>query len=115
MVSSVTSLTRSGLRDWLIQRVSAVVVGLYVIFLLSYVCVHHPMTYSIWMKLFQCKLMQLASLMTLLALLLHAWVGVWTVTTDYLKPYGLRLFAQVLVILFLFACFMWGVDVIWRS
>lgn len=114
MVSSVTSLTRNGLRDWLIQRFSAVVVGVYTIFLLAYIVFHQPLTYSLWYGLFHNKCMQLASLMTLLSLLLHAWIGVWTVTTDYLKPFYLRLFVQVAVVLFLLACFMWGVDIIWR-
>ncbi len=115
MVNSVTSLTRNGLRDWLIQRFSAVIIGFYVVFLLGYVCCHQPLTYTLWHDLFQQQWMQIVSLMTLLALLLHAWIGVWTVTTDYLKPYGLRLFVQVVIVIFLLACFMWGVDVIWRS
>ena len=36
MVTSVTSLGRNGLYDWLIQRVSAVIIGVYMIGMLGY-------------------------------------------------------------------------------
>ena len=36
MVTSVTSLGRNGLYDWLIQRVSAVVIAVYVIGMLGF-------------------------------------------------------------------------------
>lgn len=36
MVASVTSLGRSGVYDWLVQRVSAIVLAVYFVFLLGF-------------------------------------------------------------------------------
>jgi len=46
-------------------------------------------------------------------LVLHAWIGIWTVTTDYLRQMGLRVTVQVLVALFLISQFIWGLMIIW--
>lgn len=114
MVDSVTSLTRNGLRDWLLQRVSAVVIAIYSIFLMSFVLCQGGVSFAAWQSLFSTVSMKVATLLVLLALLLHAWVGVWTVTTDYVKPYWLRLFVQILVFVGLASWFVWGVAIIWR-
>ena len=52
MVTNVTSLTRNGLRDWLVQRVSAIIVGTYSIFLLAFVLLNPRMDYITWGQLF---------------------------------------------------------------
>ncbi len=113
MVNSVTSLTGNGLKDWLIQRISALVIAIYSVFLLVFICFHTPLTYSVWSALFHHEVMRIASMLMLLALSLHAWVGVWTVTTDYIKCYIVRLVLQVAVVLFLLICFIWGISMIW--
>lgn len=113
MVMSVTSLTGNGLKDWLIQRVSAVYLLGYVLFLLSYCVCHMPLDYAQWSKLFHCHVVQTATTLALLMFLLHAWIGIWTVTTDYLKPMGIRLVIQTLVALFLSAQLIWGLMIVW--
>ena len=113
MVSSVTSLTGNGLRDWLIQRVSAVVLGAYVIFLLAFIVGHPVINYEQWRSLFANPFMKISSVIMLLCLILHAWVGIWTVTTDYLKNTAIRLSVQMLVLLTLLASFVWGIAIFW--
>ena len=41
--------------------------------------------------------MQLFTLLALAALLLHGWIGLWQVITDYIKPAALRAAALALV------------------
>lgn len=113
MVSNITSLTGNGLRDWMVQRVSAVVVGAYAIFLIGYLLMNPGMQYAQWHGLFTNLAMRTASFLVLLSLLAHAWIGVWTVSTDYIKPTALRVVFQVLVILALLACLVWGIEILW--
>jgi succinate dehydrogenase / fumarate reductase membrane anchor subunit len=47
--------------------------------------------------------------------LLHAWVGMRDILMDYIKPTGLRLALEVLVILVLVGCAGWAVQILWRT
>lgn len=113
MVTSVTSLTGNGLKDWLIQRVSAVYLTAYILFLMIYIGCHCPVTYDAWHALFHMVLVQVATVLAILMLVLHAWIGIWTVTTDYIKCTVIRLSIQMLVALFLSAQFIWGLMIVW--
>ncbi len=113
MVTNVTSLTGNGLKDWLIQRVTAVYFAAYSLFLLAYLLFHPQLNYVQWHNLFHCVVFQIASLIALFALSLHAWIGVWTVTTDYMKCTVLRLSVQMLVAAWLVAQFIWGLMIVW--
>ena len=113
MVTSVTSLTGNGLRDWLIQRVSAVYLFGYILALLSYFGMHRHLDYVQWTAFFHCNVVKIATVLALWLLVLHAWLGIWTVTTDYLRQMGLRVTVQVLVALFLISQFIWGLMIIW--
>lgn len=113
MVGSVTSLTRSGLRDWLIQRITAVILAIYAIFLMGYLVCHSPLSYEVWHGLFTCEAMRVFTFLALLSVVYHTWVGIWTVLTDYIKCPCLRLTLQVLVVLALIGYLVWGVDIVW--
>jgi succinate dehydrogenase / fumarate reductase, membrane anchor subunit len=113
MVSSVTSLTGNGLKDWLVQRLTAVYLLVY-----SIVCVViwlgcSPWHYANWTALFHTAWFQIATALALFAILLHAWVGIWTVTTDYMKSTFLRLMVQGLVLLVLLSQLIGGFMLIW--
>ena len=89
MVTSVTNLSRSGLYDWMAQRVSAVVLAAYFIFLIGYLVANPGIGYAQWHELFASNWMRIFSLLALVALGAHAWVGMWTIATDYLTPMAL--------------------------
>ena len=113
MVTNITSLTGNGLKDWLIQRVTAVYFAVYSLFLLGYLLAHPQLQFAVWYALFHGLVFQIASILALLMLTLHAWIGIWTVTTDYIKPTSVRLSVQMLVFLILLAQFVWGLIIIW--
>lgn len=113
MVTNVTSLTGNGLKDWLIQRLTAVYFAVFSCFLLGFILLHPHLTYEEWSALFQNKVFQVASIIALFALTLHTWIGLWTVTTDYLKCMALRVSIQSLVFLLLLAQFVSGLMMIW--
>ena len=113
MVTNVTSLTGNGLKDWLIQRTTAVYLAIYTFFILGFLVKHSPLQYSEWHGLFEAPLFQIASIIALLMFTLHAWIGIWTVTTDYMKGTFLRIFVQFLVALVLMGQFIWGLLIVW--
>ena len=113
MVANVTSLTGNGLKDWLIQRVTAVYFAAYSLFLFGFLLMHPHMNFAQWHELFAHTLVQIATVIALFALLLHAWIGIWTVTTDYMSCTVLRLSVQLAVALLLLGQFIWGLMILW--
>lgn len=120
MVTNVTNLSRSGLYDWMAQRVSAVVLAAYFLFLIIYLVVHPGLQYAQWHALFSAMWMRIFSLLALVALGAHAWVGMWTIATDYLTPMAFGKSATTIRFLFqavcgvaMFAYFVWGVQILW--
>ena len=113
MVASVTSLGRNGLYDWLIQRFSAVVLAVYTIFMLGYLLLNPDLTYAQWSGLFDCTPMRIFSLLALFSIGAHAWVGLWTISTDYMKATGVRIIFQAVCGVAMFAYVVWGVQILW--
>jgi len=115
MVKAATSLGRTGLQDWLIQRVSAVILAVYIIFIFITILRHAPLHYSAWKIVFSSHLMKGIALLALLSLITHAWIGMWTITTDYLKNAMVRLLVQLLFFLALVGDLFWGACIIWGT
>jgi succinate dehydrogenase / fumarate reductase membrane anchor subunit len=113
MVTNITSLTGNGLKDWLIQRFSAVYFAFYSLFLLGFIVFHPHLNFQNWSSLFSCGMFKVASIIALFMLSLHAWIGLWTVTTDYIKCTIVRLSLQMIIFTFLLAQFVWGVMIVW--
>lgn len=120
MVTNVTNFSRSGLFDWMAQRVSAVVLAAYFLFLLGYLLANPGLSYADWHGLFSHTAMRIFSLLALVGLTAHAWVGMWTISTDYLTPMALGKAATAVRFLFqavcgmaMFAFFVWGVQILW--
>jgi succinate dehydrogenase / fumarate reductase membrane anchor subunit len=83
-----------GLRDWMAQRVTAVLMALFAIFSQQ------------WMKFL--------TFVVILSILYHAWVGVRDIFMDYIKPVGIRLSLHVFAIVWLLGCAGWAIQVLWR-
>lgn len=113
MVKTVLSVAHLGLRDWVIQRVSAIVMAVYSIALICYIVLHSDLSYAEWHGLFSLSWVKVATILFILSMLSHAWIGVWTIFTDYIKCYVLRCILNVAVLLMLAACFFWGVLILW--
>ncbi|MBV1869530.1 MAG: succinate dehydrogenase, hydrophobic membrane anchor protein [Gammaproteobacteria bacterium] len=113
MVANVTSFGRSGVYDWLIQRVSAVAVGLYVFILAGYLITHPGLGYEQWHAFMSCGAMRIASTLALLATLAHAWIGLWVITTDYVTNALVRVACQSACGLAAAIYLVWGVQILW--
>lgn len=126
MVRAVTNFGRSGVSDWLVQRVSALILLAYIVFLLS--AVGCGVDYQQWQHLFSRTSVQVFSTIALLATVAHAWIGAWSVLTDYVtdrffklefgidlsgKAVVLRLALVVFTILLMVAYTLWGIKILW--
>ena len=103
-----------GLRDWLAQRVTAVLMALFTIVLLIQVLMPGELGYDRWAAIFSTQWMKLLTFVTILALAYHAWVGMRDIWMDYVKPVGVRLTLQVFTIVWLVGCAGWAIQVLWR-
>ena len=120
MVTSVTSFGRSGLYDWLIQRVGGVIMAAYLIFIVTFIARNPELTYEQWSALFGQLWVRVFSFVTLLSFISHAWIGLWAVLTDYLterlmgnKATVLRIFAQVALGGVAVTYLIWGIEILW--
>lgn len=119
MVASVTSLGRNGLYDWMIQRLSAVILALYTLFLLGFLIASPDLQFAQWQGLFAQTWMKVFSLAALISMCAHAWVGMWTISTDYSQKISkehsaaVRFAFQLVCASSLFVYLVWGIDVLW--
>jgi succinate dehydrogenase / fumarate reductase membrane anchor subunit len=102
-----------GVKDWLAQRVTAIVMAAYTIILLVAFLTAQDFSYEGWAGLFSRQWFKLFSLVTFLALYYHAWVGIRDIWMDYVKSAGLRLFLMLATIFWLLACAAWTVQILW--
>ncbi len=109
----VNHVNQRGFRDWLVQRVSAILIGSYAIIVLGYLFSFSNMRYINWLSLYASVWMRIYTVIVLFAVLWHAWIGLWTVFTDYVKPVALRLCLEILVFLLLTVYMVWCLDILW--
>ena len=120
MVTAVTTFGRSGLSDWIIQRVSAVVLAAYTIFVCTFLIVTPDLTYELWRELYSELWMRIFSLLALLSIAAHGWIGLWGVLTDYVttRMMGSSALTLRVVILAIYGLItvsylVWGIEILW--
>lgn len=122
MRNSATSLTRSGISDWLVQRASAYILGIYFVIVLGYIACTPDLTFEQWQGFMTCLPMRIFTLVALVGLIAHAWVGMWTVFTDYVNTHQMGERATVLRLVLLggmvlanFVFLIWGIQILWGN
>lgn len=102
-----------GLKGWLMQRVTAVIMVMFTLVLIGLLITTGEVNYTSWKSLFQNTAFRVLMLLFLLSLYLHAFVGTRDIIMDYIKPTGLKLVMQMSIIVFLVACTIWSVSILW--
>ncbi|MEH6551117.1 MAG: succinate dehydrogenase, hydrophobic membrane anchor protein [Pseudomonadales bacterium] len=128
MVKAVTNFGRSGLSDWLVQRVTAVVLLAYALCIGSVLICTPDLGYEAWKATFESTSMKVFSLAAIFSLAAHAWIGMWAVSTDYLiervlriktndflasKANLLRWIFQAVCAVVIFYYVVWAVQILW--
>ena len=102
-----------GLGDWLLQRLTAVVMALYTVLALAYVVWCTPHTRADWKAMLSGGFFRLFTMLFIVALLYHAWVGMRDILMDYLHATGVRLAMQSAVALVLAFYLIWSASILW--
>lgn len=110
---NITSLTSSGMNDWYVQRVSALILLAYFICLSCFIFCSGPVTFNAWSNFFSYGWVKVFTVLAVVSLLAHSWVGIWTILTDYVHCALLRGTIQTLAILGYLICFVWTISILW--
>lgn len=120
MVTSVTSLGKNGLYDWVIQRATAVILGVYFLCMMGFLISCPELTFEQWHSYMTSTFMRIFSLLALVSMAAHAWVGLWTISTDYLTTRQMGAAGTVIRIAFQAVCALvtvvyvvWGIQILW--
>ena len=113
MLNRIVTGAHFGLKDWLIQRITAVLMIIYTLVIVGYILLQPVFDYNSWTLLFSSNLMRNFSLLFLLGVFYHAWIGVRDIVMDYVKPAAIRLLIHVMVILALLLYVIWSVQILW--
>ena len=97
------------------QRITGLIMALYTIFLLCSVYTLPQLDYISWSQLFQGQFMKVATMVAVLALIYHAWVGIRDLYMDYLKNTLVRLVLEVGTIVLLTGYASWAAFILWRA
>ena len=103
-----------GLRDWLAQRITSLLMALFTIVVVVQVLFGGKLDYYRWSAIFAPQWMKVLAFVTIVSLLYHVWVGMRDIWMDYIKPVGTRLVLQALTIVWLLACAGYAAQILWR-
>lgn len=104
-----------GLRDWLAQRITAIVMAVYTVVLLAVFLSGNNFSYEGWAGLFAQQWFKIITFVTFITLFYHVWVGMRDIWMDYVKPVSIRLTLQAATILWLIGCAGWAAQILWRQ
>ncbi len=114
MVKSVVG-AHYGLGDWLVQRVTAVLMAVYTVVFAGILLICPPQDYGEWRALFENQPMRVATLLFFISLFWHAWIGVRDILMDYIKPTSMRLGLEILAAVLLVGYAGWAIQILWTS
>ncbi|MGD8483359.1 MAG: succinate dehydrogenase, hydrophobic membrane anchor protein [Thioalkalispiraceae bacterium] len=98
----------SGFRAWLLQRLTAVYIGLFLVIVSTWLIIQTgSLDYSQWLSLFTRPMVNVAVLLFFYAVFFHAWVGMRDIIIDYVALGSLRLLLLVIVAVALFVMALW--------
>ena len=103
-----------GLRDWLAQRITSLLMAIFTIAVVVQVLMPGPFDYYRWSAIFAPQWMKVLAFVTIVSLLYHVWVGMRDIWMDYIKPVSVRLALDIATIAWLVGCAGWAIQVLWR-
>ena len=105
-----------GMRDWLAQRVTGILMALFTVVVLGQVLLAKgPIGYRLWAGIFAAQWMKFLTFAVIVSLIYHVWIGMRDIWMDYVtSSVGARLLLQIFTLVWLVGCAGWAVQVLWR-
>lgn len=97
-----------GLKSWIWQRISALYLGVFLIYLIIALLQIDTLTYSSWLHWVSAPFNSTFLLIGFFMLAIHAWIGLKDVIMDYIHPLMLRILVMMLSALGLLICLVWA-------
>lgn len=97
----------SGFRAWVFQRISAVYLALYTLFIFGLFLFYPPASFAEWKALVANPAFNISLLFCTFFLLFHAWVGTRDIIIDYVHPLMIRVVALIITALVLIGSGLW--------
>lgn len=97
----------SGMRAWLLQRLSSVYMVVFIVAVLLWYAMSDTISYAAWRDLLAHPVIAVAVALFFSSLLIHAWIGIRDVLIDYMPIMGLRLIMLLGIAVFLIAMGIW--------
>jgi len=114
MLLSLLTKRYPGMRAWLTQRLTGLLMAIYSVILLARVLVCIPSTYDAWLEFSQPLWWRLATWLFWVSLSSHAWLGVRDVLKDYVPNQQMRIVLLKLVVIALWVYMAWITVLLWN-
>lgn len=114
MLFELLSKHYPGMRQWLTQRLSAMVLAGYCILLILLLWLHQPADYQQWTAFFEPIWWRMLTFIFFANLLMHAWLGIGNVMKDYVFNIPLRLVLLGLVEVLAILQLIWIAYILWH-
>ena len=115
MVKRIVVGAHYGLKDWLVQRVTAVIMIVYTLLWLAIALYHGGIDLALWQALLANGALRVITLLFGVSVLWHAWVGMRDIWMDYIKPTAVRLTVEVLTVVVLIGYGGWLAQLLWSA
>ncbi|HEY1181444.1 MAG TPA: succinate dehydrogenase, hydrophobic membrane anchor protein [Rhodocyclaceae bacterium] len=103
-----------GLRDWIFQRITAVVMAVYTVIVVGALFFGIHDTAAHWHAFFAFGPIKFLTFLFAMCLCYHAWIGIRDIWMDYVKPVWVRLTLHSLTLLALLGYAGWCLEILWR-
>ena len=103
-----------GMRLWLSQRLTALVMAFYIILLVVMLLIMQPAGFTAWQDFVSPIWFRLLTLIFFMCLFMHAWLGVADVLKDYVFNKTLRGYMQIAVDILLLVYLVWVSIILWN-
>ncbi len=102
-----------GAKDWLVQRITAVFMVIYLVVLASVLFVAAPQDFVAWKNVLSHQWLRITTFVFFMSLFWHAWIGMRNILMDYVHVTAVRLTAQITVITVLLFYLVWVAEILW--
>jgi succinate dehydrogenase / fumarate reductase membrane anchor subunit len=120
MMAFFARFTLTGPNNWIIQRITAIVMAVYLFFIVGFLVANPVLTYDQWSALNGLLSMRIFTLVTIAAVAFHAWIGMRCVLTDYItvrligpKANGVRNVLQLGLGFIILLYLVWTIKILW--
>jgi succinate dehydrogenase / fumarate reductase membrane anchor subunit len=114
MVNRMPVGAHYGLKDWVVQRATAIIMAIYSVIFFAVMVVAGPDSFAAWHGVFANGFMKFATFLFFVSLFYHAWIGIRDIWMDYIKPDGLRLLLMIATAAALVGYAGWAAQILWR-